>query len=105
MVDGSFIRKPIEFKEWIKLTYGNQDAFYYNNPKIFMPQIDWIVDKNGKNLVNEIIHFENFDSEFNEMLQKLGKNTTVPHINKSDRESYQKYYNQETIEIVRNWFE
>ena len=97
--------KHIEFKEWVKRAYGDQDDFYYNNPKMFMPQIDWIADENGKILVDEIIHFENLDIEFNMVLQKLGRNTTLPHVKKSNRGSYQEYYDPETIEIVRNWFE
>ncbi len=96
---------PIEFKEWVKRTYGNQDDFYYNNPKMFMPQTNWIMDNNGNILVDEIIHFENLESEFNKILEKLGKNTTLPHVKKSNRENYRKYYDEETIEIVRNWFE
>ena len=97
--------KPIEFREWVRLTYGNQDDFYYDNPKMFMPQTDWIVDENGKILVDEIIHFENLNIEINELLEKLGRNTTLPHVKKSNRGNYREYYDQETLEIVGNWFE
>jgi len=96
---------PIEFKEWLKRTYGNQDAFYYDNPKMFMPQTNWITDNNGNILVDEIIHFENLESEFNKILEKLGKNRTLPHVKKSNRGNYRDYYDEETIAIVRNWFE
>jgi hypothetical protein len=96
--------KPIGFKEWVKRTYGDQDAFYYNNPRMFMPQVDWIEDKDGNLLVDEIIHFENIDSEFNDVLQKIGRNIILPHVKKSNRGNYQEYYDKESIEIVENWF-
>jgi len=96
---------PIEFTEWVKRAYGTQDAPYYDVPKMFMPQVNWITDKNGKILVDEIIHFENLESEFNAVLEKLGKNTNLPHVKKSDRGNYREYYDEDTIAIVRNWFE
>ena len=96
---------PIEFKEWVERTYGNQDVHYYDDPKMFMPQMNWITDKNGNILVDEIIHFENLDDEFNEVLEKLGKNTTLPHVKSSNRGNYREYFDEETIEIVRSWFE
>jgi len=96
---------PIEFKEWVKRTYGYQDAYYYDTPKMFMPQVDWLTDHSGKILVDEIIHFENLEVEFNEVLEKLGRNKTLPHVKKSNRGNYREYYDDETIEMVRNWFE
>jgi hypothetical protein len=96
---------PIEFNEWVKRAYGNQDAFYYDNPKMFMPQTNWITDEKGNILVDEIIHFENLENEFNKVLEKLGKNVTLPHVKKSDRGIYRDYYEEETIAIVKNWFE
>jgi hypothetical protein len=97
--------KPIGFREWVKRAYGNQDAFYYDTPKMFMPQIDWIADENGEILVDEIVHFENLESEFDDVQRKLGLNKTLPHIRRSNRGNYREYYDQETIEIVRKWFE
>jgi chondroitin 4-sulfotransferase 11 len=97
---------PVKFKEWVKLTYGNQDKVYYDNPKMFMPQADWITDENGKILVDYIIHFENLSVEFDEVLQKLGMtNITLPHVKKSNHSNFREYYDPETREIVQNWFE
>ena len=49
----------ISFKEWVKVTYGNpKDQFYYNNPRMFAPQIEWLKDKNGLIVVNNILKFE-----------------------------------------------
>jgi len=97
--------KHIEFKEWVKRTYGSKDDFYYDNPKMFMPQIDWIVNKNGSILVDEIVHFENLNGEFGMVQKKLGINKPLPHVKKSNRGNYRDYYDTVTIEIVRKWFE
>ena len=97
--------RPIEFREWVVRAYGEKDAYYYDKPKMFMPQIDWIADENGRILVDEIIRFENLNSDFNMLLQKLEKKTTLPHVKRSNRGSYQQYYDPETIEIVHKWFE
>jgi len=96
---------PIDFKEWVKKAYGNQDTFYYDDPKMFMPQINWIADKFGNILVEEIIRFESLKSEFDVVLEKLGKGATLPHLKKSNRVHYCKYYDEETTLIIRNWFE
>ena len=51
------LANPIEFKAWARLAYGQQDSLYRDAPKMFMPQLDWITDKDGNILVDEIIHF------------------------------------------------
>jgi len=96
--------KPIAFKEWVKRTYGRQDPSYYDSPKMFMPQIDWITDENDELLVDEILYFEDLDKEFNGIQKKLGMNAPLPHMKKSNHGHYRQYYDKETLEIVRNWF-
>lgn len=96
--------KPIAFKKWVQRTYGNQDPFYYDNPKMFMPQIDWISDKTGNILVDKIVRFENLDNEFIEVMKILGKNVTLPHVKSSKRRKYVDYYDEETVTIIQNWF-
>src|SRR5687768_13300689 len=36
--------KPIPFNEWVRLAYGEQALPYYDQPKMFMPQLEWISD-------------------------------------------------------------
>jgi hypothetical protein len=95
----------IEFTEWVKRSYGVQDEYYYDIPKMFMPQVEWIVDNQGKIVVDKIMHFENLENEFNEVLEILGKKAALPHEKKSNRLNYREYYNNETIEIIRKWFQ
>ena len=78
--------------------------FYYNNPKMFQPQSDWITDLNGKILVNYICRFENLDDDFSYVCRKLGKSVSLPHVKASEHGHYSDYYDEETIKIVASWF-
>jgi len=98
--------KPIVFKEWVKRTYGIQDPQYYDNPKMFMPQLNWISDESGKILIDEVIYFENLAIEFNVLLKshRIKNMKNLPHVKRSGRKNYRNYYDEETIEIVEKWF-
>lgn len=97
-------QQPIDFKEWVKLAYGMRDPRYYDRPRMFMPQVDWICDEQGTILVNFVCHFENLNQDFEHVCRQLGKKATLPHLKASKRDSYQKYYDDETIAIVAHWF-
>jgi chondroitin 4-sulfotransferase 11 len=96
--------KTIGFKEWVKLSYGNKDPFYYDQPRMFMPQFDWLADEGGRVLVGFICRFENLDDDFNVVCSKIGRRANLPHLKASQRGNYRDYYNEETIEIVARWF-
>ncbi len=69
----------IEFKDWVKKTYRDHMAPFYDVPKMFMPQTDWISDKDGNILCDSICRFENLKDDFNEVCQRLGKTVFLPH--------------------------
>jgi len=96
--------KPVEFRDWVRLTYGDKDSFYYDKPMMFMPQADWITDQVGGILVNYICRFENINHDFNYVCRKLGKTVSLPHTKASEHDHYKVYYDKETIEIVARWF-
>ncbi len=51
--------RNISFSEWVKKTYGpDKDPFYYNNPKAFQPQVEWLKDDEGKITIDFIGRFE-----------------------------------------------
>ena len=97
---------PISFKEWVQRTYGEQDSLYYDKPKMFMPQVNWISDKSGNIIVNRIMHFENIDEEFTELskILNINKDVALPHVKSSKRGHYRDYYDENSIQIVQNWF-
>ena len=95
---------PIEFKDWVQLTYGQQDPKYYDNPKMFMPQSDWITDHDGSVLVDFVGRFENLNEDFNTICKQIGRNVSLPHVKSSKRGNYREYYDDLTIKIVEEWF-
>lgn len=97
--------QPVSFKEWVALTYGKQDPRYYNKPKMFMPQLDWISDQQGNVLVDDICRFENLQEDFQRVCQRIGKEASLPHLKASQRGHYREYYDAETVQIVADWFE
>lgn len=96
---------PISFKNWIKCTYGvEKDNFYYDNPKMFQTQVDWLKDDQNKICIDRILKFENLKSDFKEVANIIGVNKQLPHLNQTIKTNYKEYYDEETMEIVSNWF-
>lgn len=95
----------ISFNDWVKVTYGkNKDPRYYNNPKMFLPQVDWLKDYNEKISVDKIIKFEDLNNEFKKIAKEIGITNSLPHLNPTKKEDYKSFYNTESIEIIKDWF-
>lgn len=95
---------PISFNEWVKRAYGERDPQYYDQPKMFMPQVKWLIDHEDQIRLNQIIRFETLDKGFRKLCRTLGVHATLPHLKSSRRGHYREYYDKPTIEIVRDWF-
>jgi chondroitin 4-sulfotransferase 11 len=96
---------PISFKEWVSFTYGkNKNTLYYDNPKMFASQSDWLKGNDGIIKVGNIVRFESIVKDFEKIVSLLDIEKKLPHLNQTKRDSYAKYYDEETAEIVRNWF-
>ncbi|NOR19101.1 MAG: hypothetical protein GQ538_03325 [Xanthomonadales bacterium] len=97
--------RNISFSDWVKMTYGeNKDDFYYNNPRSFQPQVDWLKDDNGKISLDFIGKFESINRDFNHIKTVIGLDAKLPHLNASNWVAYQSYYDDETRDIVAHWF-
>ena len=97
--------RNISFSEWVKKTYGpDKDPFYYNNPKAFQPQVEWLKDDEGRISIDFIGKFESIDEDFNQIKSVIGLKAEPPHLNASKRAGYQSYYDDETRQIVADWF-
>lgn len=97
--------RGISFAEWVKKTYGpDKDPFYYNNPKAFQAQVEWLKNDDGKIDIDFIGKFETINKDFEQIKTRIGLEAELPHLNASKRAGYQSYYDAETREIVANWF-
>ena len=97
--------ESVDFGDWVGLTYRDRQAPYYDSPKFFMPQTEWISREDGKIIVDFVGRFEHLDEDFKKICEKLGrKGLSLPHDKKSNRGRYASYYTPETRDIVAEWF-
>ena len=95
----------LSFPEWVKHTYGERDERYIGNPKMFLPQVEWIKNDEEEIDLNFIGRFENLDRDFKTLCERLGKDVvTLPHLKASNRGPYQQYYDEGSIDIVADFF-
>ena len=63
--------RKLGFKDWVQLTYNDKDSYYYDNPRMFMPQVEWISDAQGRIIVKQVFRFERLNRDFNYLCEKL----------------------------------
>lgn len=103
-------------KEWSERVLSKYDSFESfvlgwltaENIKTwnhFVPQTDFIYDKNDKLMIDFLGKFENLVNDFNFISDRIGVNRELENINKSERGDYREYYNDKTKEKVRMVYE
>ncbi|MEM8610310.1 MAG: sulfotransferase family 2 domain-containing protein, partial [Myxococcota bacterium] len=92
------------FQTWLRQTLQDQDQAFYDKPRMFMPQRDWIADNDGQLLVDYTMRFENLHQSFEEVARRLGKDVQLPHLKKSKRRDYRTYYDTATIELIADFY-
>lgn len=96
--------QPLDFGNWVQRSYGAHDPFYYDNPKMFMPQTDWLSDQQGNILVDEVYHFETLAEDFKTLRQKFSLEAQLPHLKASKPVDYRRYYDEKSRAIVESCF-
>lgn len=94
----------VSFSQWIDLTLNQKNPFFYDKPKMFLPQYSWLSDLRGNIIVDNIIRFENLQAEFNSLLEKLDLSATLPHVKKTERGHYRDYFDSDSMKAVENYF-
>lgn len=96
----------VGFDEWVRLAYGEHNKRYYDNPKMFLPQWDWVTDEGGNMILNFIGRYENLTDDFEYICRRINlhEQLSLPHVKRSNRGNYRDYYNDDTKEIVRRYF-
>ena len=82
-----------------RLSYPHLDRFGRGDHII--PQSDFVLDANGKRMVDFIGRFENLQEDFDIICDKIGiPKQQLPHRNGGNHKNYIKYYNKETRQLV-----
>jgi hypothetical protein len=63
-------------------------------------QMDWLIDKNGKIIVDFIGRFENLSEDFDVIRNKLKISAKLPKLNATSHGSYRDAYDNEMIDFV-----
>lgn len=67
-------------------------------------QLDWLIDKEGKNAVSFIGRYETLATDFNYVCKQIKDNVALPHANRTNHSHYHEEYNQEAIDKVAKSF-
>ncbi len=96
--------RPLPFGDWVRLAYRDHDPAYYDQPRMFMPQADWITGPDGGLLVDEVCRFETLAADFAAVCRRIGTSAAIPHEKPSRRGPYREHYDDAAAEIVREAF-
>lgn len=96
--------RHLDFAGWVRACYRDRDPRYHDQPMMFMPQLDWITDSDGRLLVDFVARFERLAEDMEQVKQKTGRQFVLGHLNKTDRRPYRWYYDEPTVAIVADWF-
>jgi hypothetical protein len=97
--------RHLEFAAWVREAYGRRNPAYHDNPKMFMPQRDWIADAGGDILVNYVARFESLEQDFQTVCTRLNRRCRLPHLKRSRHDHYHGVYDDESRAIIGEWFE
>lgn len=97
-------QNSIGFNEWVVRAYGERDPSYYDHPRMFMPQVEWIDDEGGVCLVDFVGRYERLEEDFGTVCERTGRSGDLPHLKSSDRPHYEKLYSERAAEVVARRF-
>ncbi len=96
--------KSISFDEWLQLCYVDRNPQFFDQPKMFQPQTQWLVDEQGELLVDFVGRFENLEVDFQRVCQSLNLKLALGHKKKSKRGSYRDYYSSNSRDLIADIF-
>jgi len=95
---------PPEFREWVRVAFGEEDPDHRDDPRLFMSQYDWLVDNEGNLVVEFVGRFENLREHFRRVCEILRVSPELPHLNRTRHGHYRDYYDQESRAIIERVF-
>jgi hypothetical protein len=96
--------RPIPFGDWVEGVYAERDPRYYDKPRMFMPQLHWLLDENDRIMVSAVARFETLREDFGEICRLVRRPAQLPHLKSSRRPHYREAYTDRSAELVARWF-
>jgi len=92
----------VDFSDWLRLVYIDGNPQFYAWPHWERKgQFWWISDENGKCLADFVARFEILSRDWAFISQNVGRSTSLPHLNSSNRrKGYCKYYSAADVDII-----
>jgi hypothetical protein len=94
----------IPFRDWVLRAYGEQDPRYHDEPKMFMPQVYWVGDEQGRCMIDFVGRFERLSADFAEVCRHIGVDAALPHVKTTSHAHYRESYDEETRAVVAERF-
>jgi len=100
---------PIPFKDWVIACFDRQELPYYDKPKMFRQQVEWLNGGPAKSVHPEVDFIGRFE-KLHEDIRRLSEILEItvsdmPHLKPSDRKrDYRPYYDGQTQAIIAKAF-
>lgn len=102
--------KPIPFRDWVMACFDQQDPIYYDKPRMFRQQSEWLSggsDQPVHPAIDFIGRFETLQADIVTLSQILERQLEgeIPHLKSSNRErDFRPYYSDETRAVIGRAF-
>lgn len=97
--------QPIPFRDWVAATIGpDQRPPFYDNPTMFLPQVQWLRDADGRIDLDLVGRFENLAGAYQQVAARLGVTAALGHLNATAPSDYRSVYDDQSAEWVAQWF-
>ncbi|WP_033315200.1 sulfotransferase family 2 domain-containing protein [Robiginitomaculum antarcticum] len=101
---------PIAFSQWVEEAFHLRNPAYYDKPKMFRQQTEWLDGNSGFAVHPDIDFIGRFEFLVKD-IERLSKRIktplkqTLPHLKRSDRRrGYRYYYDDKTADLVAKAF-
>lgn len=94
----------VSFRDWVINSKTREGHSFLNTVEMYKTQYSYITFNKTK-MVDFIGRFENLQQDWDFICDQLQiKRQALPHNNKSSHSSYRDYYDEDTVNIVREYF-
>ena len=95
-----------DFETFLRWKLSSDRKYHYIIDTSIELQSDYLIDLKGNIIVDYIGRYEHLYDDFSDICKKIGiSDLQLPHKRKAQgRKNYQEYYNEETVQLVAEYF-